>query len=165
MEGEDQSYVLYGSGGCSLYDAAKLNALGGFDEAYQPAYVEDLDLGVRAWTHGWPSVYCAGAKVLHQHRTTTSRYFSQSQLDLALDVNYTRFLAQAVGDRELFGRLWDHNTLRLKALHKTEALQATSRMDASSVAECDGGFFHLVNGETAVFPGRPQSGKPVVLIA
>ena len=52
LEGEDQSYVLYGSGGCSLYDAAKLGALGGFDEIYQPAYVEDLDLGVRAWGCG-----------------------------------------------------------------------------------------------------------------
>ena len=48
LEGEDLSYVLYGSGGCTLYDAAKLEELGGFDEVYEPAYVEDLDLGVRA---------------------------------------------------------------------------------------------------------------------
>jgi hypothetical protein len=73
LEGEDGSYVLYGSGGCSLYDAAKLEALGGFDEIYKPAYVEDLDLGVRAWVRGWPSVYCAEARVLHEHRATTSR--------------------------------------------------------------------------------------------
>ena len=28
IPGEDRSYVLYGSGGCSLYDTAKLRALG-----------------------------------------------------------------------------------------------------------------------------------------
>src|SRR5262249_43572655 len=71
LAGEDQSYVLYGSGGCSLYDASKLAALCGFDEAYEPAYVEDLDIGLRAWFRGWPTVFAAEAKVLHKHRTTT----------------------------------------------------------------------------------------------
>src|SRR5581483_3262548 len=32
LEGEDGTRVLYGSGGCSLYDAGKLRALGGGDE-------------------------------------------------------------------------------------------------------------------------------------
>ena len=54
--GEDHTYVLYGSGGCSLYDTLKLRQLGALDEIYTPAYVEDLDLGVRAWRQGWPSV-------------------------------------------------------------------------------------------------------------
>ena len=44
LPGEDGTPVLYGSGGCSLYDARKLRALGTLDEAYEPAYVEDLDL-------------------------------------------------------------------------------------------------------------------------
>src|SRR5262249_51886494 len=88
VEGDDLTYVLYGSGGCTLYDAAKLAQLGGFDEAYQPAYVEDLDLGVRAWQRGWPSVYCEKARVLHLHRSTTSRYFTQEDLDRALEFNY-----------------------------------------------------------------------------
>ncbi|MEO5926011.1 MAG: glycosyltransferase [Bryobacteraceae bacterium] len=165
LEGEDHSYVLYGSGGCSLYDARKLDALGGFDEVYQPAYVEDLDLGVRAWIYGWPSVYCAGARVLHQHRTTTSRYYSQEQLDLALDANYTRFLARAIGNRDLFQKMWDHNALRLKALGKGEALRIASRVEPGSAPEGDASFFDLVNGQVSVFPGRARSGRPVVLIA
>jgi GT2 family glycosyltransferase/glycosyltransferase involved in cell wall biosynthesis len=165
LEGEDQSYVLYGSGGCSLYDAAKLEALGVFDETYTPAYVEDLDLGVRAWAYGWPSVYCAGARVLHQHRTSTSRYYSEEQLDLALDVNFTRFLARAVGDRGRFSRMWDHHVLRLKALGKTAALQAATGIEPCPVPASDGRFFDLVNGEVSVFPGRSRSGKPVALIA
>ena len=39
LPGENGSYVLYGSGGCSLYDTAMFRALGGACEAYAPAYV------------------------------------------------------------------------------------------------------------------------------
>jgi GT2 family glycosyltransferase/glycosyltransferase involved in cell wall biosynthesis len=163
--GEDHSYVLYGSGGCSLYDAAKLEALGGFDEVYEPAYVEDLDLGVRAWLRGWPSVYCAGARVLHEHRATTSRYFSPENLDRALEINYVQFLARAVGDPERFTRLWQHNVLRLKALEKEDGLSAAAHQPSVPVQAGDMRFFDLVNGDVAVFPGRPASGKPVILVA
>ncbi len=89
--GEDLSYVLYGSGGCSLYDASKLLALGAMDEVYEPAYVEDLDLGFRGWQRGWPSVFVAAARVEHRHRATTSRYFSSEFLDRILELNYLRF--------------------------------------------------------------------------
>src|SRR5579872_5531076 len=87
-EGEDLSYVLYGSGGCSLFEARKLLALGSLDESYEPAYVEDLDLGFRAWEQGWPSVFVAGARVIHEHRATTSRYYSSDYLDRVLERNY-----------------------------------------------------------------------------
>ena len=165
LEGEDHSYVLYGSGGCTLYDAAKLEALGGFDEVYKPAYVEDLDLGVRAWTRGWPTVYCAGARVLHQHRATTSRYFTPEELDRALEINYVQFLARAVGDRETFLRLWRHNVLRLKAQEKEYGLSSAAHQPAVAVPAGDIRFLDLVNGEVAVFPGRPPTGKPLILIA
>ncbi len=122
LEGEDLSYVLYGSGGCTLYDAAKLASLGGFDEVYEPAYVEDLDLGVRAWQRGWPSVYCAGAKTLHLHRATTSRYFTPEQLDRALEHNYIRFLARALGNRKRFKRMWRENVVRLNLKKNVDAL-------------------------------------------
>jgi len=165
LEGEDHSYVLYGSGGCTLYDAAKLESLGGFDEVYQPAYVEDLDLGVRAWSRGWPSVYCAEARVLHEHRATTSRYFSPEDLDRALEINYVQFLARAIGDPETFLRLWRHNTLRLKALEKEAGLSSAAHQKAASVPSGNMRFLDLVNGEVAVFPGRAATGKPVILVA
>lgn len=165
LEGEDNSYVLYGSGGCTLYDAAKLEALRAFDEVYQPAYVEDLDLGVRGWLRGWPSVYCAGARVLHEHRATTSKYFSQEDLDRALEINYVQFLARAVGDPETFSRLWQHNVLRLKALEKEAVLSAAAQQPVAAAPTGDVRFLDLVNGEVAVFPGRAASGKPVILVA
>jgi GT2 family glycosyltransferase/glycosyltransferase involved in cell wall biosynthesis len=157
LEGEDQSYVLYGSGGCTMYDTAKLAQLGAFDARYEPAYVEDLDLGVRAWQRGWPSVYCAAARVLHRHRATTSRYFTSVELDQILERNFIRFLAR-------FGRLWSENVHRLRAAKKRDALRTAA---ALNVVRRPGPapFLDLVTGDVAVFPGRAPSGKPRVLIA
>jgi GT2 family glycosyltransferase/glycosyltransferase involved in cell wall biosynthesis len=165
LEGEDLSYVLYGSGGCSLYDARKLAALGGFDESYTPAYVEDLDLCVRAWSRGWPSVYCAGARALHHHRATTARYFTARQLDTALESNYVRFLGRAVASPERFTRMWRHAVLRLKALGKAEPLAVAATLPCTPVLRGEDTFFDLTNGETAVFPGRRPAGRPAVLVA
>jgi GT2 family glycosyltransferase/glycosyltransferase involved in cell wall biosynthesis len=174
--GEDCTYVLYGSGGCSLYDAAKLRALGGADEAYEPAYVEDLDLGYRAWRRGWPSVYAAGAVVEHRHRATTSRYFTEEELERVLETNYLKFLARSVGDAALFRRLWAQATLRLRLLAGRPAARAalraapslalagSSRQPSAAGAESESSFLALTDGSVAAFPGRPPSGKPRVLV-
>ncbi len=163
LEGEDQSYVLYGSGGCTLYDAKKLAELGGFDPIYDPAYVEDLDLGVRAWQRGWPSVYCARARVLHLHRATTSRFYSPTELDAILERNFVRFLARTPGP--LFRRLWIENVLRLKALGKSETLALAAKTPARHSGTAADQFLHLCNGDVAVFPGRQRSERPRVLVA
>jgi GT2 family glycosyltransferase len=110
--GEDHSWVLYGSGGCSLYDTRRLRQLGMYGEQYAPAYVEDLDIGYRAWQRGWPSVYVAAAHVLHHHRATTSRFFTEAELALVLERNYLRFLAGAVASPRLFLELWRENLRR-----------------------------------------------------
>jgi len=173
LEGEDLTYVLYGSGGCSLFDARKLAILGGFDEAYDPAYVEDLDVGVRAWQRGWPAVYCAHARVLHFHRTTTSKYFTPEQLNRALEYNWIRFLARSIGPRERFERMWTENAVRLNLLKDVDALQFASRQQTSFVDQARDDFFDLANGDVAVFPGNLAAGeadiaprnKPRVLVA
>jgi GT2 family glycosyltransferase len=158
LMGEDGTWVLYGSGGCTLYDGAKLRELGGFDPTYETAYVEDLDAGVRAWRRGWPSVYCAGARVLHRHRATTLRYFTAAQLDRILERNFLRFVA-----REL-PSLWRANLRRLRAAMKTDALEFATKLPVSRRREGDG-FLSLVKGDIAVFRGKADSGKPRVLIA
>jgi GT2 family glycosyltransferase/glycosyltransferase involved in cell wall biosynthesis len=166
LPGEDFSYVLYGSGGCSLYDAAKLAALGGVDEAYEPAYVEDLDLGYRAWQRGWPSVYVAQAMVEHRHRATTSRYFTQEQLDVILERNYLRFLARAVSDPKLFRRLWRQALAFVRPALLPEA--AAIAASGGPAGRCDYPeelFLGLCSGDVSTFPGRRQTGKPRVLIA
>lgn len=113
VEGENLSPVLYGSGGCSLFDTAKLRALGGLDEALQPAYVEDLDLGFRAWRMGWPTVFVSGSRVVHHHRTTTSRFYKPEELQTYVEINFLRFLLRGVGDARLFGDLWREAVSRL----------------------------------------------------
>jgi GT2 family glycosyltransferase/glycosyltransferase involved in cell wall biosynthesis len=165
LDGEDLSYVLYGSGGCTMFDAAKLAGLGAFDEVYDPAYVEDLDLGVRAWQRGWPSVYCAAAQVLHLHRATTSRYFSEAQLQSFVEHNFIRFLARAVADDSTFRRMWRENVVRLNLLKYVDALAFAARQQTIAHAAAPTAFFDLTNGDVSVFPGCAPANKPRVLIA
>lgn len=159
LPGEDLTWVLYGSGGCSLYDAAKLRALGNVDEIYDPAYVEDLDLGWRAWQQGWPSVYVAGAVVEHRHRATTSRYYTQAELDRVLEINYLKFLVRAVDSPRLFRRLWNESLDRLRRTGREPGPREAVRiaLDGGRMAEVrfsEEAFLALTDGSVAVFPGR-----------
>jgi GT2 family glycosyltransferase/glycosyltransferase involved in cell wall biosynthesis len=171
VPGENLTYVLYGSGGCSLYDARKLRALGGIDETYAPAYVEDLDVGYRAWRHGWPSVFVADAVVEHRHRATTSRYYTAEQLNIILELNYLRFLARAVADGKTFRRLWGQAVERLWLRRKEEILREAARIasqhgarPASAAGLPEELILAFTNGTVSVFPGRKASGKTRVLI-
>ena len=176
LPGEDLSYVLYGSGGCSMYDAARLRQLGGLDEIYRPAYVEDLDLGYRAWLRGWPTVYVASARVLHRHRSTTSRYFTERELSSFLETNYLRFLARAVTSPGVFRRLWNEALARLNTLAAygnmaalgalSEARRAPGwiRRPPTGLVFPDELVLGIGSGEVAVFPGRARMGRPIVLI-
>jgi GT2 family glycosyltransferase len=165
--GEDLTYVLYGSGGCSLYDAAMLRLLGGVDEAYAPAYVEDLDLGYRAWQRGWPTVFVAGAVVEHRHRATTSRYYSEPQLAEILEINYLKFLCRTVHHRPLFRRLWRQAMDRLRrrkdrTLRFAPALALSASPAARPVCR-EEEFLALTAGDVAVFPGRDASQEALVM--
>ncbi|MEY2393702.1 MAG: hypothetical protein QOF94_47 [Acidobacteriaceae bacterium] len=173
--GEDLSYVLYGSGGCSLFDAAKLLALGGMDEVYQPVYIEDLDLGFRAWQQGWPSVFVAGARTVHKHRATTSRYYSREFLDRFLELHYLRFLARTVADPGVFGRLWIEAIRRLDSLGASapgawaalgEAWRAPFWLTRRPMtALSDQHILAIGSGAVSVVPGRPPGPRPVVVVA
>jgi GT2 family glycosyltransferase len=169
LPGEDLSYVLYGSGGCSLYDAARLSALGGVDQAYEPAYVEDLDLGYRAWQRGWPSVYVAGAVVEHRHRATTSRYYTDAQLERILEVNYLKFLVRAVASPKLFRKLWRQATRRLRTRDRPALLRTAARLALGGgppgVPEYpEELILALTSGAVAVFPGQLVPGRPRALV-
>jgi len=170
VAGEDLTYVLYGSGGCSLYDAAKLRTLGGIDIAYEPAYVEDLDIGYRAWQCGWPSVYVANAQVEHRHRATTSRFYSREQLDYILEVNYLKFLARSVAAPQTFQRLWDQAIDRLRRRAPKDHAAARALRRAAGLALSGGplmtpeiledSVLKLTNGTVWIFPGCGSRGKP-----
>jgi GT2 family glycosyltransferase/glycosyltransferase involved in cell wall biosynthesis len=175
LPGEDLTWVLYGSGGCSLFDTAKLIALGGVSELYDPAYVEDLDFGFRAWKYGWPSVYRAPARVEHRHRSTTSRFYTARQIDFFVERNYLGFLATAVANRELFECLWLKGIRRLQlqaiqgreaaldTLRAVPAVSATVTPATGHLSEAE--ILALSNGDISLFPGARRSAGKTVLIA
>ncbi|HTX39219.1 MAG TPA: glycosyltransferase [Bryobacteraceae bacterium] len=175
LPGEDLTYVLYGSGGCSLYHAAMLRQLGGMDEAYAPVYVEDLDIGYRGWQRGWPSVYVAGAVLEHRHRATSSRYFTEEQLEEILEVNYLRFLARAIFSPSVFRRLWKQALVRLLLRAGRGAAPRNALRKAAGIAlrggpslrprDSEEMLLALTDGSLAVFPGRAPGAKPRRLIA
>ncbi|MCC6585178.1 MAG: glycosyltransferase [Bryobacterales bacterium] len=178
LEGENLTPVLYGSGGCSMFDTRKLLQLGGLDEIYSPAYVEDLDLGVRGWRQNWPTVFVAGARLEHRHRATTSRYFTPAELDRVLEVNYLRFLVRAFGDPNVFFNLWTRaiDRLNLRAAQQEPDPAATAALHIGSAAlpwrspipaavVPESRVLAIGAGDIANFPGRPATGRPVILIA
>ena len=169
ITGEDLTWVLYGSGGCSLYDAAMLRALGGIDEAYAPAYVEDLDVGYRAWQRGWPTVFVAGAVVEHRHRATTSRYYTERQLAEVLEINYLKFLTRAVARGPLFRKLWKEEIGRLRR-RRDGALEYAARLALAAAPPVEGPYpeeriLALTCGDVAAFPGGDASRAPLVTFA
>ncbi|MDR0462742.1 MAG: glycosyltransferase, partial [Pseudomonadales bacterium] len=72
---EENSLTLYAGGGSSLFNKKMFLELGGFDaDRFKPMYVEDLDLGVTAWEHGYPSYFCANSHILHHHRASSTKW-------------------------------------------------------------------------------------------
>lgn len=179
LEGEDLSYVLYGSGGCSLYDTRKLRQAGCVGEIFTPAYVEDLDLGYRGWVRGWPTVFVAGARLVHHHRSTTKRYFTADQIQTAVEINYLRFLARSVADPEVFQELWQRAIGRLNLYAAQDppapwvfpalraAQSAMSWVEPAPPAAADERLaIALGSGEAVSFPGRPRdAARPMVVVA
>ena len=69
---DDARDLLAASGGASLYRAALLRQVGGFDEAFF-AYYEDVDLSLRAQLAGWAVRYAPAARVRHRIGGTSAR--------------------------------------------------------------------------------------------
>jgi GT2 family glycosyltransferase/glycosyltransferase involved in cell wall biosynthesis len=175
VEGEDLTYVLYGSGGCSIYDASKLRSLGGMAELFHPAYVEDLDAGFRAWKRGWPTVFVHAARVEHRHRATTSRFFSPRELELFVERNFLRFLIHAIGSPALFRELWSEAIRRLQLnvmSGSSAALDALRSLPNIGPRPCEATgtlteaeILALGSGDIAVFPGRGRQHSQAVVVA
>jgi GT2 family glycosyltransferase/glycosyltransferase involved in cell wall biosynthesis len=175
IPGEDLTWVLYGSGGCSLFDTRKLRLLGGVSETFDPAYVEDLDLGYRAWKSGWSSVFCASAQVEHRHRSTTARFYTPRELDAFVERNYLRFLIHAVGSPVLFRRLWLDAIRRLQlmamggngaALDTLRGIPRIAHRPAPAAGRLlETEILALGTGDVAVFPGRSAPGGKLLVIA
>jgi glycosyltransferase involved in cell wall biosynthesis len=152
-------YALYGEVTGSLYDPARFRALGGIDPAYATSQAASLDLCYRAWQRGWPTVAVAGGPA-----------------PVAVEpLDHLRFLARAVSDPKVFRRLWAQAVGRLRA-EARPGTAAWAALEHAPVIALRGGpwypcrfpedlFLALTNGTVTVFPGKPASGKPRVLVA
>jgi GT2 family glycosyltransferase len=65
---------IYGPcAGAALYKKSVLDKIGFFDGRYF-AYLEDLDLALRANEHGYAALFCPSAVVYHKHSKTSSKF-------------------------------------------------------------------------------------------
>jgi GT2 family glycosyltransferase/glycosyltransferase involved in cell wall biosynthesis len=101
--------VFYAGGGASAYDRDKFLSLGGFDDkVFEPVYIEDGDLGYRAWKRGWPSLFAPKSVVHHKHRSTTSLLWSEGAIYSFFVKNLAALVWKNIRDirflvRHLFG--------------------------------------------------------------
>lgn len=65
----------WAGGGSSAFDRRKYEALGGFEDLYEPCYVEDVSLSYQAWRRGWHILFEPNSVVHHVHRGTSSVVF------------------------------------------------------------------------------------------
>jgi GT2 family glycosyltransferase/glycosyltransferase involved in cell wall biosynthesis len=178
LEKESGTWVLYGSGGCTLYDRARLLQLGGFNESLRPAYCEDMDIGLRAWRQGWPTVFAAAAHVVHYHRSTTRHYFSNAELNRMLEYNLLRVVESAFSEPAAFARMWRIASWRLNLLGSEHEPQERAIDGLRFAAWAPLRWYRRVrgklpenevlalgSGQTTLYRGRPFRGLPRVLVA
>lgn len=65
-------HTLFNSGACMAVDRNKFLQLGGFNRLFYPAYCEDLELGFRAWRHGWRCIYEPSSVFWHREHASWS---------------------------------------------------------------------------------------------
>lgn len=68
----ETSITLYPGGGSALINKKIFLSINGYDHAaYVPLYCEDLDAGVVAWRHGFPSFFEPTSQVIHHHQSSS----------------------------------------------------------------------------------------------
>jgi len=94
----DARAPMWAGGGSSAFDRRKYDAIGGFEDLYEPCYVEDVSLSWQAWRRGWRCLYSHGSVVHHAHRGTSSRVFSRARLERLNWRNTELFFVRGVTD-------------------------------------------------------------------
>lgn len=91
-------HTLFASGGASAYNRKTFVELGGFDELFNPGYLEDVDLSYRAWKAGYKVIYCPSSIVYHKGRQSFGKFFNNSQIDRIFLRNSLFFMWKNISD-------------------------------------------------------------------
>ncbi len=84
--------AFWAGGGSSAFHRSRFIPLGGFQELFSPAYVEDTDLSFQAWQAGWEVRFAPASVVYHKHRASSSQRFSPVQLQALIQRNQFLFV-------------------------------------------------------------------------
>ncbi len=84
--------TFWAGGGSSAFHRGRFLTLGGFQDIFSPAYVEDTDLSFQAWKAGWDVLFAPGSIVYHRHRASTSRRFTPADLQTLIQRNQFLFI-------------------------------------------------------------------------
>ncbi|HUR26872.1 MAG TPA: glycosyltransferase, partial [Planctomycetota bacterium] len=93
--------VPFAVGGAFLFRRELFLELGGFDPAFEPFYLEDLDLGWRAWKAGFTCLYVGSSVVEHRHRATIGALVPEPVVLAAIERNRLLFHWKHVDDPRL----------------------------------------------------------------
>lgn len=88
---DEERYILGACGGAALYKRSMLNEIGLFDEDYF-AYLEDVDLGLRAQSAGYKCIYTPSAVMYHLGCGTTGSGYSPMVVSLSAQNNWNTLI-------------------------------------------------------------------------
>ncbi|HTF89022.1 MAG TPA: glycosyltransferase family 2 protein [Planctomycetota bacterium] len=95
--------VPFPIGGACLLRKDLFKRIGGFDPAFEPFYLEDLDLGWRAWKAGLSCWYVGASVVEHEHRGTIGVRIPEQVILTAIERNRLLFTWKHLDDPKLQG--------------------------------------------------------------
>ena len=72
-----QYFVLWPCGAAFACRASAFHSVNGFASEYNPAYSEDVDLGIHLWRNGLKTLYFPVLHVTHWHNSTTKKFGSR----------------------------------------------------------------------------------------
>lgn len=88
-------------GGSAAVDRKKFLALGGFETALSPFYMEDIDLSYKAWKRGWRVLFCPQSEVIHKHRSSSGR-LNRNYVERVINRNRILFIWENITQPGLF---------------------------------------------------------------
>ena len=86
FEATTELISFFGSGGYTMYDRNKWNALGGFQDCLSPNYWEDVEICYRAWKRGWTVVYEPASQV-HHLGSASMKKLDSAEMDIVTERN------------------------------------------------------------------------------